>query len=190
LNLMASEAMAGRLGFRENYGESFFYPNVSVSYVTGMCQFCTQYFNLPERERYIRHLNIAAALAEEPGEDNSMLIETSPDTMAGLALQRGVLVAGKVKRRSINPEAGHALVILGHAIEYLADEFIYEGGPRPGNQGQVDAIQLLIRSNRQIYMACPEVPTFTQRLRSWLHPHERASAHSEKLASGLYHGQV
>jgi hypothetical protein len=120
LNLMASEAMAGRLGFRENYDESFFCSNETVS---------------------------------------------------------------------INPEAGHALVILGHAIEYLADEFIYEGGPRTGNQGQVDAIQLLIRLNRQIYMACPEVPTFTQRLHSWLHPHERASAHSEKLASGLHHGQ-
>lgn len=47
-----------------------------------------------------------------------------------------------VKRRRIDPETGRALVILGHAIEYLADELIYEGGSFTKHRGQIDAIQL------------------------------------------------
>ena len=78
----------------------------------------------------------------------------------------------QVKRRSIDPHAGHALVILGHAIEYLTDEFIYEGGSFDVNRGQIDAIQLLMKVNRQIYMACPEAPTLSQWLGSLFHRKE------------------
>ena len=41
-------------------------------------------------------------------------------------------VRGNHKRR-ISPEAGHALELLGHAIEYLTDELVYEGGPALGS---------------------------------------------------------
>ena len=78
----------------------------------------------------------------------------------------------RMKRRSIDPRSGHALVILGHAIEYLTDEFIHEGGFFDANRGQIDAIQLLMALNRQIYMACPEAPTFTQWLGSLFHKKE------------------
>jgi hypothetical protein len=75
---------------------------------------------------------------------------------------------GLKRRRRIDPQAGHALEILGHAIEYLADEFIHEGGPFSANSSQLQAVQLLMALNRQIYFECPEVPPLSSRLRSFL----------------------
>lgn len=76
---------------------------------------------------------------------------------------------GVVRRRRISPEAGHALEILGHAIEYLTDEFIYAGGSFSAHDAQVEAVQLLMGLNREIYFDCPEVPSFAARFRSLLH---------------------
>ncbi len=91
-------------------------------------------------------------------------------------------VAGQVKRRSIDPESGRALVILGHAIEYLADEFVHEGGSFTSNRGQVDAIQLLMAVNRKIYLSCPETPTFAKWLRSFLHRQVKEPEQSTDIA--------
>jgi hypothetical protein len=76
---------------------------------------------------------------------------------------------GVVRRRRISPEAGHALEILGHAIEYLTDEFVYAGGSFSVHDAQVEAVQLLMGLNREIYFDCPEVPTFADRCRALLH---------------------
>jgi hypothetical protein len=76
---------------------------------------------------------------------------------------------GVSRRRRISPEAGHALEILGHAIEYLTDEFVHTGGSFSARDGQVEAVQLLMAVNRQIYFACPEVPSLGERWRSLLH---------------------
>jgi hypothetical protein len=75
---------------------------------------------------------------------------------------------GEMRRRRISPESGHALEILGHAIEYLADEYTYRGGGVSASDGQVDAVQLLMKVNRQIYFACPEAPSLADRCRSLL----------------------
>jgi len=72
------------------------------------------------------------------------------------------------RRRRISPPAGRALEILGHAIEYLTDEFIHEGGALSPENGQLEAVQLLMALNRQVYLACPEVPTFGERCRALL----------------------
>ena len=73
------------------------------------------------------------------------------------------------RRRRITPHAGHALEILGHAIEYLTDEFVHEHtGITPCN-GQLQAVQLLMAANRQVYYECPEVPTVGERLRAVFH---------------------
>ncbi len=79
-------------------------------------------------------------------------------------------------RRRISPEAGHALEILGHAIEYLTDEFVRAGGSVSAYDGQVEAVQLLMRLDREIYFACPEMPTFADRLRALLHLRAALSA--------------
>lgn len=72
------------------------------------------------------------------------------------------------RRRRITPQAGRALEILGHAIEYLADEFVAHGEHLSGSEAQIQAIQLLMSLNRAIYFECPEVPTFGERCAAFL----------------------
>jgi len=76
---------------------------------------------------------------------------------------------GLKRRRSISPQAGRALEILGHAIEYLTDEFIHQGGSFSADDSQLQAVQMLMAINRQIYFECPEVPQFGRRLFSLFH---------------------
>ena len=71
-------------------------------------------------------------------------------------------------RRRISPEAGRALEILGHAIEYLSDEYAHHGRGFSENDGQLEAVQRLMAINRQIYLECPEVPSLSSRIRSFL----------------------
>ena len=73
--------------------------------------------------------------------------------------------------RRITPQAGRALEILGHAIEYLTDEFVHRGGDMSPRNAQLEAVQLLMGLNRQVYFECPEVITLGDRLRSMLHLH-------------------
>jgi len=80
-------------------------------------------------------------------------------------------VHGTKRRRHISPEAGRALEILGHAIEYLTDEFMNSGGSFSARNSQVEAVQLLMGINRQIYFSCPEVPSLGERFRTLLCPH-------------------
>jgi len=78
------------------------------------------------------------------------------------------------RSRRITPEAGRAIEMLGHAIEYLADEFALECRNREesiaiGKHPQITAIEMLMMRNREIYFSCPPVPTLGERLRSLLH---------------------
>jgi hypothetical protein len=73
------------------------------------------------------------------------------------------------RQRRINPEAGHALEILGHAVEYLTDEYVHTGKTFSANDPEVKAVQLLMSLNRQIYLECHVVPTLAERLRAFLH---------------------
>ena len=83
------------------------------------------------------------------------------------------------RRRKLSPEAGHAIEMLGHAIEYLADEFALDCMPEMGKldkligiegglHPRLQTIELLKSRNREIYLSCPEVPTLSERIRSWL----------------------
>jgi hypothetical protein len=73
------------------------------------------------------------------------------------------------RRRLITPQAGRALDILAHAIEYLTDEFVQQGLDYSARNEQLQAVQLLMALNRQVYFECPEVPTFGERCRKMLH---------------------
>ena len=73
-------------------------------------------------------------------------------------------------RRRLSPAAGRALELLGHAIEYLADEYaanvedialLGRADPR------VEAIQILKGLNRAVYYSGTEVPTGLTRVRRW-----------------------
>lgn len=73
------------------------------------------------------------------------------------------------RRRRISPQAGQALEILGHAIDYLIDEYVYSGGTFTQRDSQIEAIHLLVTLNRQVYFECPKVPTLMERFRALLH---------------------
>lgn len=96
---------------------------------------------------------------------------TSGFPVAMVASATHTVRAGAIRRRSISPQAGRALVILGHAIEYLTDEFVHEGGSFSRNNAQLQAVQLLMAVNRQIYSECPEVPPLSKRFFALFHPH-------------------
>jgi hypothetical protein len=72
----------------------------------------------------------------------------------------------RTRRRRISPQAGRALEILGHSIEYLTDEFVHAGGSLSPHNAQVEAVQLLMAVNRQVYFECPEVPSLGERWRA------------------------
>ena len=73
-------------------------------------------------------------------------------------------------RRHISPQAGRALEILGHAIEYLTDELVLQLPNKPPSHrdGRIEAISLLMSVNRQIYLACPEAPRLRDRILGFL----------------------
>jgi hypothetical protein len=76
-----------------------------------------------------------------------------------------------VRRRRISPQAGRALEVLGHAIEYLTDEFVHEGATPSANHPQIVAVQMLMGLNRQVYFECPEIPGFCERWRAIFRQH-------------------
>ena len=72
------------------------------------------------------------------------------------------------RTRAISQEAGRALEILGHAIEYLIDEYVHETTKLSSTDPAVAAIVLLMGLNRRVYFECPVVPTIGDRLRALL----------------------
>lgn len=82
-------------------------------------------------------------------------------------------VQGRHHKRRISPQAGRALEILGHAIGYLTDELVYEGGPLSAHNGQLEAIGLLMARNRTIYFSCPVIPSLGEQLRTFFRIHFR-----------------
>jgi hypothetical protein len=63
------------------------------------------------------------------------------------------------RRRRISPQAGHALGILGRALEHLTDEFVHSGASFSSRNPQLEAVQLLMARNLQVYFECPEIPS-------------------------------
>ena len=75
-------------------------------------------------------------------------------------------ITAPIRRRHIDRESGRALEILGHAIEYLADEYAFAGSSLFSGDAQVEAIQMLMAVNRQVYFDCPVVPSLGDRFRA------------------------
>ena len=74
-------------------------------------------------------------------------------------------------RRRLSPEGGRALEVLGHAIEYLADEYAVDPkdkGPLGSADPRVEAIQILKALNRAVYFSGTELEPFFRRMRRWL----------------------
>jgi hypothetical protein len=78
------------------------------------------------------------------------------------------MAALPARRRRIDRESGRALEILGHAIEYLADENALAGNTMLAGGATVTAIELLMAANRKIYLECPVVPSLGERCRAFV----------------------
>ncbi len=67
-------------------------------------------------------------------------------------------------RRRITPEAGRGLEKLGHAVDYLVDEFVHDGCRFSEDRARLRAIDLLASLKRQIYFSCGIEPTLRERI--------------------------
>ena len=107
-------------------------------------------------------------MAASPAFPDSKAIETQQALVARTDVNAMATGTGsRSVRRRTTPEAGFALEILGHAIEYLADEYVHEAGLFPrvhSNDPRVQAIQVLMAANREVYYACPLAPSLYQRV--------------------------
>ena len=122
------------------------------------------------RNRYIRNLAGTAALPKK----QARMVGMATLSTAGFNVPAMThpAVSGKFTRkprRQITPKAGKALEKLGHAIEYLTDEFVQSGASFSSSNPQLEAVQLLMALNRRVYFECPEVPTLGARMRGLLH---------------------
>jgi hypothetical protein len=99
---------------------------------------------------------------------HSLLEISQAGLVAGLS--SGIELRPFVRRR-LSPEEGRAIEILGHAIEYLADEYCNDAHPKGclGNADpRIEAIQMLKALNRKIYYSAAKVePAFT-RMKRWV----------------------
>jgi hypothetical protein len=108
----------------------------------------------------------------------SLIAPRSPQAGSGAVIR-------SQRPRQVSSEAGRAIEMLGHAIEYLSDEFALNCmdrilGTEPGLHPRLRAIELLKARNREIYLSCPEAPTIKERLQGWFH---RAKAKGETVDS-------
>ena len=90
-------------------------------------------------------------------------------TRIGVPATARVVTRPAVIRRRMSPESGRAIERLGHAIEYLTDEFVHSGCEGGFQDPRVEAIKTLMSLNRQVYSECPIVPTFSQRIAQFFH---------------------
>ena len=73
--------------------------------------------------------------------------------------------------RRITRDAGRGLEILGHAIEYLADEYALEierYGSLDPTDPRLEAIRILKLLNRKIHYSCPPIEPLGWRIRQFL----------------------
>jgi hypothetical protein len=91
-----------------------------------------------------------------------------PTTEISYPASTAAVSAAKCVRRRLTPESGRALEKLGHAIEYLSDEFVHGAANGDRYDDRLEAIEILMALNRQIYLRSPEFVSLRRRLHTWL----------------------
>jgi hypothetical protein len=98
---------------------------------------------------------------------------SSHDPSVASAQEAYLLAAGLGGERSERGglptrRSGRALEILGHAIEYLADEYVRDNSSAETKEGTLQAIQILMEANRGIYHSRPKPLSLKEWLRALL----------------------
>lgn len=98
------------------------------------------------------------------------MIATTPTTKVSFAASDSVPAkALSQHRHRMTPEVGRAMEKLGHAIEYLTDEFVREGGwATPDSPHRMEAVQVLMALRRRIHQEAPEVQPLGARCRTFV----------------------
>lgn len=93
----------------------------------------------------------------------------APTASTGVAGVSGYLsgVQEPVRLRRPTATQGRAIELLGHAIEYLVDSRLASADEFCSPAAQ-EAIHLLSRANREVYLAAPEVKSSGGRVMRWL----------------------
>jgi hypothetical protein len=68
-------------------------------------------------------------------------------------------------------DQGRALESLGHAIEYLYDSQVYQSDNGVLSQGDMEAVQILMRLSREVFNECKEASPVTANrggIKHWL----------------------
>jgi hypothetical protein len=121
---------------------------------------------------FLRSAQAVPHSADIPRTGETMLHSLLEISQAGLVT--GLSSAVELRpfvRRQLSPEEGRAIEILGHAIEYLADEYCADAQPkgRLGNADpRIEAIQMLKALNRSIYYSAAEVEPAFSRMKRWV----------------------
>ena len=68
-------------------------------------------------------------------------------------------------RRRTTPQQGRALEVLGHAIEYLVDSRLPEGGP---TKAENRALRILMACSRAVFEESVAVVPVHQRVQEWV----------------------
>lgn len=68
-------------------------------------------------------------------------------------------------RRRTTPQQGRALELLGHAIEYLVDSRLPEGGPTSAENG---ALRILMACSRTVFEESVAAVPVHQRVQDWV----------------------
>lgn len=67
--------------------------------------------------------------------------------------------------RRITRETGTALEKLSHAIDYLRDEYVHQGGTGKASPDCIEAVHVLMELRRLIYYEAPEKTPLHERAR-------------------------
>ena len=140
-----------------------------MSHITSIPDMARNHLLFSHGKRYVRNMK-----CEQTVPKNKLRITImAATTTTGFSIPASASAVPRVRthRRRITPQAGRALELLAHAIEYLTDEFVHQGLTFSARNEQLEAVQMLMALNRQVYFECPEVPSFGERCRTLLHLH-------------------
>jgi len=86
---------------------------------------------------------------------------------APAALEAVAHASGEIIQRRGSRAQGRALEAIGHAVEYLVDSRLFEVGSH-NQRSEQEAVQILMRLSRAVFVECPEVVSLRKRVKRWL----------------------
>ena len=97
-------------------------------------------------------------------------VQPQPDQASGAAAFAASCLH-PIDEQRVSQRAVRGRKVLGRAIEYLTDTLALAGEAGADHKARLQAVQLLMALNRELYAECLSTPTFGERCLSWLRMH-------------------